>query len=202
MSGLEEDTIGGYNPMLTKQQKEEGGAIVTTVLFDHGYELIHNRIDIQEIKLLTDKEYFVRGTTALLDAVVMTINEIIRATKNSKKEYQASRVVFVIITDGLENSSTEYSYQNVKNMIDKQKERYNWEFIFLGANIDAVETASKFGIKKDRAVNYIADSEGTKLNYEAVSDVIVEMRRGKKVDRNWKRRIEEDYKKRGEKINK
>lgn len=199
MSGLEKDTIGGYNSMLKKQQEEEGEVIVTTVLFDHEYEIVHDRTDIKEINPLTEDEYFVRGSTALLDAVGTTINKIIRATKNTKKEYQANKVMFVIITDGMENSSREYSYKSIKTMIDNQKDKYKWEFIFLGANIDAVETASKFGVDEDRAVNYHADSEGTKLNYEVVSDLIVNMRMENKVEKNWKQRIEEDYEKRGKK---
>lgn len=199
MSGLEKDTIGGYNSMLKKQQEEEGEVIVTTVLFDHEYEIVHDRTDIKEINPLTEDEYFVRGSTALLDAVGTTINKIIIATKNTKKEYQANKVMFVIITDGMENSSREYSYKSIKTMIDNQKDKYKWEFIFLGANIDAVETASKFGVDEDRAVNYHADSEGTKLNYEVVSDLIVNMRMENKVEKNWKQRIEEDYEKRGKK---
>lgn len=196
MSGLEEDTIGGYNSMLSNQKKEEGEAIVTTVLFDHEYDIVHDRTDIKEIVPLTEKEYFVRGSTALLDAVGTTINKIIKATRNTKKEYQADNVMFVIITDGMENNSHEYNYQTVKTMIDKQKEKYSWEFVFLGANINALETASKFGIKEDRAVNYHADSEGTKLNYEVVSDLIVDVRMQNKIEKNWKRKIEEDYDKR------
>lgn len=196
MSGLEEDTIGGYNSLLEKQKAEKGQAIVTTVLFDHEYDVVHDRADIKEIMPLTKKEYFVRGTTALLDAVGISINKIIRSTKNTKKEYQADKVVFVIITDGMENDSREYNYSQIKSMIDQQKDRYNWEFIFLGANIDAVETASRFGIKEDRSANYHADSEGTQLNYKVVSELILNMRMDKQVDENWKKDIEEDYNKR------
>ena len=197
MSGLEEDTIGGYNSMLEKQQKEEGEAIVTTVLFDNEYEIIHDRTNIKEINPITNKEYFVRGSTALLDAIGRTINKIINATKNTKKEYQADKVMFVIITDGMENSSREYDYKKVKAMIEKQKERYEWEFVFLGANIDAISTAAKFGIEEDRAANYNPDGEGTQLNYDVVSDLIVEMRANREVGADWKKRIDEDYKKRG-----
>lgn len=193
MSGLEEDTIGGYNSMLKKQQKEKGEAIVTTVLFDNNYEIIHHRTNIEEIKALTDKEYFVEGSTALLDAIGRTIDKIIRATKNTKKEYQANKVMFVIITDGMENSSTEYSYKKIKAMIENQKEKYNWEFVFLGANIDAIATAERFGIQEDRAANYNADSKGTKLNYDVVSAFISDIRMDKQVDRSWKEKIENDY---------
>lgn len=202
MSGLEEDTIGGYNSMLKKQQKEEGQAIITTVLFDNNYDIIHDRTDIEEIRPLTEKEYYVGGTTSLLDAIGKTVNKIIRATKNTKKEYQADKVMFVIITDGMENSSKEYNYEKIKSMIELQKERYNWEFIFLGANIDAISTAERFGINADRAANYNADSQGTELSYEVVSELIVEMRSERPVDANWKERIEEDYEKRGEKRSK
>lgn len=198
MSGLEEDTIGGYNSMLKKQQIEEGEARVTTVLFDNEYKIVHDRGDIREIRPLTDNEYFVRGTTALLDAVGTTINKIVSATKNTKKEYQADKVMFVIITDGMENSSREYTYEKVKKMIEKQKEEYNWEFIFLGANIDAVETASRFGIAEDRAANYHADSQGTALNYEAVSEVITDIRLERRVTGKWKDKIDKDYKTRKE----
>lgn len=194
MSGLEEDTIGGYNSMLNRQQKEEGEAILTTVLFDHNYEIIHDRTNINEIKPLTEKEYYVGGTTALLDAVGRSINKIVRATKNTKKEYQADKVMFVIITDGMENASKEFRYEQIKAMIEKQKERYNWEFIFLGANIDAASTAAQFGINEDRAANYNADSEGTLLNYDVVSDLIVDIRSNKAVSHNWKEKIDQDYK--------
>ncbi len=197
MSGLEEDTIGGYNSMLEKQQKEEGEAIITTVLFDHDYEIIHDRANIKGIKPITEKEYFVGGCTALLDAVGITINKIINATRNTKKEYKADKVMFVIITDGMENSSREYSYEKIKAIIEKQKEKYKWEFVFLGANIDAVSTASKLGIKEDRATNYKADSEGVQLNYNVVSDLIVQVRSSKEVSNNWKERIDKDYKNRG-----
>lgn len=194
MSGLEEDTIGGYKSMLKKQQEEEGQALVTTVLFDHEYKIIHDRENIKNVKPLTGKEYYVRGTTALLDAVGMTIAKIVNARRKTEKDHQPEKTIFVIITDGMENSSQEYSYEKIKKMIDYQKERYSWEFVFLGANIDAVETAASFGIGEDRAANYHADSEGTQLNYEVVSDLIVEMRSQRKVDASWKKRIDEDYK--------
>ncbi len=197
MSGLESDTIGGYNSMLQKQQKEDGEAIITTVLFDNNYEIIHDRTNLKEINPLTEKEYFVGGMTALLDAVGTTINKIVSATKNTKKEYQADKVMFVIITDGMENASREYNSKKIKEMIKTQKEKYNWEFIFLGANIDAVETAADFGIDEERAVNYNADSEGTILNYEAVSEAISGFRTNESIAPNWKEDIEADYKKRG-----
>ncbi len=196
MSGLEEDTIGGYNGMLKRQQKLEGDLIVTTVLFDDNYEIIHDRTNIKEIKPLTEQEYFVGGTTALLDAVGRAIVKTINANKNIKLEFQADKVMFVIITDGMENASLEYSYDKIKNMIEKQKTEHNWEFIFLGANIDSISTASKFGIDEDRSANYNADSEGTELNYGVISDAIVELRQESKISSDWKENIEKDYKSR------
>ena len=197
MSGLEEDTIGGYNSMLGKQQKEEGEAVVTTVLFDHEYEIIHDRINIREILPITEREYFVRGSTALLDAIGITVNKIINVTKNTKKEYRADKVMFVIITDGMENSSHEYSYEKVKAMIERQKERYEWEFIFLGANIDAISTAARLGIGEDRAADYNADSMGVDISYGAVCDMILNIRQSREISDDWKEEIDEDYKKRG-----
>lgn len=199
MSGLEEDTIGGYNSMLKRQQKVEGDVIVTTVLFDDRYEIIHDRTDIRAIKPLTEKEYFVQGTTALLDAIGRTIFKTINANKNTKKEYQADKIMFVIITDGMENASREYSYEKIKSMIEKQKSEYKWEFIFLGANIDAISTASKFGINEDRAVNYNADSEGTELSYQAISDAVYLFRTDDRIDQDWKEKIDKDYVKRNRK---
>jgi uncharacterized protein YegL len=163
MGGLESDTIGGYNSMFAKQQAVEGEAQVTTVLFDNNYELLHDRIDIKAVSPITEREYQVGGSTALLDAIGRTIHKIGNAQKNTAEDYRAEKVVFVIITDGEENASREYTSDKVKAQIERQKSRYGWEFIFLGANIDAVETAGRFGIAPDRAVDYLADSEGTEL---------------------------------------
>ncbi len=196
MSGLETDTIGGYNSMLKKQQLASGEAFVTTVLFDDEHEVIHNRVNINEILPISESEYFVRGSTALLDAVGKSVNNTINAIKNTEKAKQPQKVMFVIITDGMENSSSEYTYKKVKKLIDHQKKQYDWEFIFLGANIDAIATAAQFGIDEDRAVNYNADSEGTKLNYEVVSELIVNMRSKSMIDENWKDKIDEDYNRR------
>jgi uncharacterized protein YegL len=197
MSGLESDTVGGYNAMLEKQKKEPGEAIITTVLFDDRYELLHDRINLRGIAPITDKEYFVRGSTALLDAVGRTINKIGNVQKHTAEEERAEHVMFVITTDGMENASREYSYEKVRQMIEHQKSRYGWEFIFLGANIDAIDTAERFGICKDRATNYNADSEGTLLNYEVISETVSCIRANKKISENWKERIDDDYKKRG-----
>ncbi|NLT15727.1 MAG: VWA domain-containing protein [Clostridiales bacterium] len=199
MSGLETDTIGGYNSMLAKQKNEPGEAVITTVLFDDKYELLHDRISLKGIAPITDREYFVRGSTALLDAIGRTINKIGNAQKNTLDEERAEKIMFVITTDGMENASREYGYDKVRRMIERQKERYGWEFIFLGANIDAVETAARFGINADRAVNYNSDSEGTQLNYEVISETVSCMRASQAVPSNWKQRIDEDYKRRGKK---
>lgn len=193
MAGLESDTIGGYNAMLSKQQKEPGEAIVTTVLFDDEYELIHDRINIKGINPITEKEYFVGGCTALLDAIGKTIHKIDNAQKHTKKEHRAGKVMFVITTDGMENASREYTYEKIRKMIERQKEKHNWEFIFLGANIDAISTAKRFGISEDRSANFHADSEGTRLNYQIVSEVISDLRADKPIDHSWKQKIEEDF---------
>jgi len=197
MSGLETDTIGGFNSMLKKQKKESGEAFVTTVLFDDKYEVLHDRYDIKGVNLLTEKEYYVRGSTALLDAIGITINNIGKALSDTKEEDRPGKVLFVIITDGMENSSREFSYEKVKKMVEHQKSKYAWDFIFLGANIDAIKTANSFGISADMATNFVSDSAGTQLNYKIVSEVVSSFRKGKNVDKSWKDEIEKDYKKRG-----
>ena len=197
MSGLEGDTIGGYNAMLEKQKKEPGEAVITTVLFDDKYELLHDRINLKGIQPITEKEYYVRGTTALLDAVGRTISKIVNVQKHTAEDERAENVMFVITTDGMENASREYSYEKVRRMIEHQKNKYGWEFIFLGANIDAVDTAERFGIGQDRAVNYNADSEGTLLNYEVISETVSCLRASREISEGWKDRIEEDFRKRG-----
>ncbi len=193
MGGLESDTIGGFNSVLMKQKDEEGEAYITTVLFDDKYELLHDRFNLRRISQMTDKEYFVRGTTALLDAVGKTIHKIGNVQKYAADEERAEKVMFVIITDGMENASVEYSYSQIRKMIERQKKKYGWEFIFLGANIDAVETAGRFGIAQDRAANYHADSEGTMLNYEVISETVSMLRTKRSIDSGWKDRIDKDY---------
>ena len=199
MSGLESDTIGGYNALLEKQNKETGEAVITTVLFDDRYELLHDRINLRGIAPITDKEYFVRGNTALLDAVGRTINKIGNVQKHTAEDERAEYVMFVITTDGMENASREFSYEKVRRMIERQKSKYGWEFVFLGANIDAIATAERFGIGMDRATNYNADSEGTMLNYEVISETVSCLRDRRPISENWKDRIDEDFKKRGAK---
>ena len=197
MSGLETDTIGGYNSMLTKQQAVEGECRITTVLFDNNYELLHDRIDIKAVGAITEKEYAVGGSTALLDAIGRTINKIGNVQKHTADDYRAEKVMFVIITDGEENSSREYSAEKVKALIERQKTKYGWEFIFLGANIDAVQTAGRFGIAPDRAVDYLADSEGTELNFKVMSAAVATFREAGTVDEACFEEIRKDVKRRG-----
>ncbi|MFP3123451.1 VWA domain-containing protein [Ectobacillus funiculus] len=196
MAGLEADTIGGFNAMLMKQQKAEGEAFVTTVLFNHLYELIHDRINVRGISPITKKDYEVGGTTALLDAIGFTIQKMINVQKRTSEDERAEKVLFVITTDGMENASREYTIDKIRKMVQHQKEKYGWEFIFLGANIDAISTAAQFGINKDFAVDYHADDIGTQLNYEAVNEAVTNLRSGKKIDRSWKAGIERDYNRR------
>lgn len=196
MSGLESDTIGGYNSMLRKQMDTEGEAFITTVLFDDEYELLHDRINLKGVRPITEKEYYVRGTTALLDAIGKSIQKIINVQKNTSEDEKAEKILFVITTDGLENASREYSYKKIKAMIENQKKKYGWEFIFLGANIDAASEAEKFGIDSNRAAQFHNDKEGIELNYKVVSEAISELRSSKTLSSDWKSSIDEDYKKR------
>lgn len=198
MSGLESDTIGGYNALLKKQREEPGDAIVTTVLFDDNVEFLHDRINVKGICPITEKEYYIGGCTALLDAIGTTINKILKVQRNTNEEGLADKVMFVITTDGMENASKEYNYEKIKKMVEWQKEKYSWEFIFIGANIDAISTAAKFGISSDRAANYNADGEGTRLNYEAVSHVVSELRASRPITESWKANIEDDFTHRSE----
>lgn len=193
MSGLESDTIGGYNALLKKQKEEAGEATITTVLFNDKVELLHDRINVKGICPITEKEYFVSGCTALLDAIGKTIHKIGNVQRNTNEEHRADKVMFVITTDGMENASTEYNYEKIKKMVERQKQKYGWEFIFIGANIDAISTAAKFGISSDRAANYNADGQGTRLNYEAVSHVVSELRASRPITDSWKAEIEEDF---------
>ena len=191
MAGLEGDTIGGYNSLLEKQRKEVGEATVTTVLFDDQYEMIHDHTAIGKVKDITNKEYFARGMTGLLDAVGKTINHVGNRHKNALDSEVPEKTMVVIITDGYENASREYTLPQIKQMIERQKEMFGWEFLFLGANIDAVSTAAGFGITADRAVTYEADSVGTRMNFDAVSQVIGCARNCAPIAGNWKKNIEE-----------
>ena len=193
MSGLEADTIGGFNSMIAKQKKEAGEALISTVLFDNSSEVIHDRAHIRSIRPMTDEDYTVRGCTALLDAIGGAIHHIGNVHKYARPEDVPEHTLFVITTDGMENASHHYDSQKVKKMIERQKEKYGWEFLFLGANIDAVETAKDFGISEDRAVNYHADSRGTQLNYEALGKAICAVRCSAPLDAGWKKSIDDDY---------
>lgn len=190
MAGLEQDTIGGFNSMLEKQKRESGDAFVTTVLFDNLTETLHDRLPVEKIAPLTESDYYVRGSTALLDAVGQTINHISMIHQYARPDDVPEKTVFIITTDGMENASRRFSSDEVKKLIlDKKKK--GWEFIFLGANIDAVETAQTFGITRDRAVTFQNDKEGARLNYEAMSDVVSTIRRRAPLGEEWKRKIEE-----------
>ncbi len=199
MYGLEQDTIGGFNSMLTKQKSLDGECRITTVLFDHQYTLFHDRIDIQAVSPMSEKDYFVGGSTALLDAIGTTIDKLIRVQRHTAEGYRAQKVIFVIITDGEENSSRKYSYDQVKAKIEHEKEAYGWEFIFLGANMDAVKTASQFGIHADRTAEYVPDAVGTTLNFEMMSNAVSEFRQCSTISDQHFETIRKDRKKRGDK---
>ena len=202
MSGLEGDTIGGFNAMIEKQKREPGEALISTVLFDNENEVIHDRVDIQKIEPMTDKEYYVRGCTALLDAVGGAIHHIGNIHKYARPEDVPEHTMFVITTDGQENASHRYTSEQVKKMIERQKEKYGWEFLFIGANIDAVETAARYGISRDRAVNYNADGEGTHILYESVAKAVCNVRASAPLGADWSDEINADYQKRGRKSKK
>ena len=198
MSGLESDTIGGFNSMIEKQKKEEGEAVVSTVLFDNESVVIHDRLPLDRVPHMTEKEYFTRGCTALLDAVGGAIHHIGNVHKYARKEDVPEKTLFIITTDGYENASRRYDYEKVRRMIERQKEKYGWEFLFLGANIDAAREAARFGIDTDRAANYHADSKGTGVIYEALSETICQVRScAAPLSADWKKKVDADYNKRG-----
>lgn len=176
MAGLERDTIGGFNSMLNKQREVDGACRITTVLFDNRYELLHDRIDIRAVSPLTERDYCVGGSTALLDAIGRTIHKLAAVQRNTAEEYRAEKVLFVIITDGAENASREYSLAKVRSMVEEEQTRYGWEFVFLGANMDAVTTAGSFGIQPARAAEYVPDGAGTALNFAAMSQAVTQLR--------------------------
>ena len=199
MAGLEADTIGGFNAMIEKQKKQDGECFVSTVLFDNISEVLHDRVRLSDIKPMTDREYTVRGSTALIDALGDAIHHIGNVHKYARIEDVPEHTVFVITTDGMENASRKYSSEKVKAMIERQKEKYGWEFLFIGSNIDAVETAARYGIERDRAVNYNADKEGTRVVYESVSNAVCKLRSSEPVSADWSAEIDADYKNRGRK---
>ena len=205
MSGLEADTIGGFNSLLARQRKEEGEALVSVVLFDDQTEVLYDRVPIAKTEDMTDRQYYVRGCTALLDALGGAIHHIGQVHKYCGEENCPAKTLFVITTDGMENASHRYNSHEVKMMVERQKEKYGWEFLFLGANIDAVETASHFGIGADRAVDYNCDEEGTLLNYKVISETVASVRRSKACSAamamkespaDWSAEIRKDYEKR------
>ena len=192
MAGLEGDTIGGFNAMISKQQKAEGEAYVSTVLFDNESVVIHDRVDVQKVAPMTREQYSVRGCTALLDAVGNAIHHIGNVHKYAREEDRPEHTLFVITTDGMENASRRYTAEQIKQKIERQKSKYGWEFLFLGANIDAAEAAQNIGINRNRAVSYRSDSIGTELNYEVISDAVCCMRECAAIPDDWAGRIEED----------
>ena len=196
MAGLEADTIGGFNGMIERQKKEEGEVFVSTVLFSNESRVLHDRVDLFHIRPMTDREYYVGGCTALIDAIGGAIHHIGNVHKYAREEDRPEHTIFVITTDGMENASHRYTSDEVKAMVQRQKEKYGWEFLFLGANIDAVETASHFGIAEDRAVTFHNDSYGQALNYAEVSEAVSQVRSNAPLGRSWKEKIEEDFRSR------
>ena len=197
MSGLESDTVGGFNSMLEKQKKEDGAALVSTVLFNSESVVLHDRADVHTIEPMTERQYTVGGCTALLDAIGDAVHHIGNVHKYAHPEDVPAHTLFVITTDGMENASRRYSAHDVRKLIERQKEKYGWEFLFLGANIDAVETAQTIGIAEDRAVDYRCDACGTALNYETLCETVSSVRAGKGVRKGWQRKIQADYQSRG-----
>ena len=196
MAGLEQDTIGGFNAMIEKQKKEEGTALVSTVLFDTECTVVHDRVDIRHMESMTEKQYFVRGCTALLDAIGGAIHHIGNVHKYAREEDRPEHTLFIITTDGMENASRKYSADDIRQKIHRQKEKYGWEFLFLGANIDAVETAGRIGIEKDRSANFHSDSKGTQLNYQVLSQTVAAVRSCGGIPDNWAQSIDKDFKER------
>ena len=197
MHGLESDTIGGFNSLIDKQKNTEGECYVSTVLFDDTSKVLHDRVKLEQIKPMTEKDYQVGGCTALIDAIGGAIKHIGNIHKYARPEDVPAKTMFVITTDGMENASHRFSAHEVKNMINRQKEKYGWEFLFIGANIDAVETAAAFGIAENRAVNYHADKKGTRVLYDSLASVVNDLRSCQKINDEWCDDIEADYRERG-----
>ena len=197
MSGREQDTIGGFNAMIEKQKQEAGEALVSTVLFDDRMEVVHDRVPIEQVKPLTEKEYYARGSTALLDAVGRAIRHIGIIHKYARREDVPEKTLFIITTDGMENASCEYDYDMVKKRIERQQTKYGWEFLFLGANIDAAKEAGRFGIAPSRAVDFNNDAKGIALNYTVLNETISNVRMGNDINESWKDSIDEDIRIRG-----
>ncbi len=199
MAGLEADTIGGFNAMVEKQKREEGEALLSAVLFANESQVVYDRVDVRQVEPMTDRQYRVGGCTALLDAIGGAVRHIANIHKYAREEDRPGKTVFVITTDGMENASRRYTYAQVQQMVKQQQEKYGWEFLFLGANMDAIEAARTFGIREDRAVRYECDGAGTSLNFAVVSQTIGKLRKGKTIDGNWSAEIAMDYAQRGKK---
>ena len=199
MAGLEADTIGGFNAMVEKQKKEPGEALLSAVLFDNESQVIYDRADIRKVEPMTDRQYQVRGCTALLDAIGGAVHHIANVHKYAREEDRPGKTVFVITTDGMENASRRYTYAQVQKMVKHEQEKYGWEFLFLGANMDAISAARSFGIREDRAVRYECDGSGTALNFAVVSKTIGKLRKGSAIQADWACEIQEDYESRGSK---
>ena len=197
MSGLESDTVGGFNTMIEKQKKQNAPCYVSTVLFNHTSEVLYDRVKLGEVQKMTEDDFFVGGSTALMDAIGGAIHHIGNIHKYIRPEDVPANTMFVIMTDGMENASRRYSSEQVKQMIERQKKRYGWEFLFIGANIDAVETAARYGIDADRAVNYHADKEGTRVVYQSVANAVCSLRENKELRADWSEEINKDYQSRG-----
>ena len=197
MSGLESDTVGGFNTMIEKQKKQNAPCYVSTVLFNHTSEVLYDRVKLSEVQKMTEENFFVGGSTALMDAIGGAIHHIGNIHKYIRTEDVPANTMFVIMTDGMENASRNYSSDRVKQMIERQKKRYGWEFLFIGANIDAVETAARYGIDADRAVNYHADKEGTRVVYQSVANAVCSLRENKELKADWSEEIDMDYQSRG-----
>ncbi len=197
MAGLESDTIGGFNAMLEKQKKEAGEAYLSAVLFSNDSTVLYDRADIRKVEPMTERQYTVGGCTALLDAIGGAVRHIGNVHKYAREEDRPAKTIFVITTDGMENASRRFTYDEVRRMIERQRKEHDWEFLFLGANMDAVSAARRFGIREDRAVRYECDEKGTALNFEVVSKTIGMARAGCPIQSDWKKDIEEDYESRG-----
>ncbi|MBQ6481604.1 MAG: VWA domain-containing protein [Anaerolineaceae bacterium] len=197
MAGLEDDTIGGFNAMVEKQKKEPGEALLSAVLFSNTCEVLYDRADIQKVEPMSDRQYRVGGCTALLDAIGGAVHHIGNVHKYAREEDRPGKTIFIITTDGMENSSHQYTYDEVQRMVKHEQEKYGWEFLFLGANMDAISAARSFGIRADRAVRYKRDRAGTELNYRIVSETVTKLRRHGKISDDWSAPIEADVKKRG-----
>ena len=198
MAGLEDDTVGGFNAMVEKQKKEPGEALLSAVLFSDDSRVLYDRTDIRKVEPMTDRQYRVGGCTALLDAIGGAVRHIANVHKYAREEDRPGKTIFVITTDGMENASRAYSYDEVRRMVKHEQEKYGWEFLFLGANLDAISAARSFGIREDRAVRYRCDGAGTALNYSVVSETVARVRRRESIEPDWSAPIEADVKKRGE----